>query len=47
MPSGADLAEASYDDYVYLIVSLGAEPPEVRLFRIEDGLFVEELVVSL
>jgi len=46
-PSPADLAEASYDDYVYLIVSLGGEQPEIRLFRIDDGVFVEEPVVPL
>ena len=44
-PSTADLAEASYDDYVYLIVGLHSEPPELRLFRIEEGIFVEEEIV--
>ena len=41
-PSAADLAEASYDDYVYLIVSLAREPPEARLYRLEEGVFIEE-----
>jgi proteasome lid subunit RPN8/RPN11 len=39
-PSETDLAEASYPDHLYLIVSLAAEPPEVSLFRLEDGAFV-------
>ena len=41
-PSAADLAEASYDDYVYLIVSLASEPPETRLYRLDEGVFIEE-----
>ena len=45
-PSGADLAEASYDDYVYLIVSLASEPPETRLYRLDDGVFIEEPLVE-
>jgi len=42
IPSPADRAEASYDDYVYLIVSLATEPPDARLYRLDDGVFVEE-----
>jgi proteasome lid subunit RPN8/RPN11 len=45
-PSPADLAEASYDDYVYLIVSLAGDPPEVSLYRLEDGVFIEEPLKS-
>ena len=41
-PSPADLAEASYDDYLYLIVSLASDPPTVRLYRLEEGVFIEE-----
>jgi len=41
-PSPSDLAEASYDDYVYLIVSFGTEPPEIKLFRLDEGVFVDE-----
>ena len=44
-PSGADLAEASDDDYVYLIVSLASEPPETRLYRLDEGVFIEEPLV--
>jgi proteasome lid subunit RPN8/RPN11 len=42
IPSRADLAEASYDEYVYLIVSLKNDPPEMRLFRLDEGAFIEE-----
>jgi proteasome lid subunit RPN8/RPN11 len=34
-PSESDLAEAGYDDCVHLIVSLRAERPETRAFRID------------
>jgi len=40
-PSPTDLAEASYPDHLYLIVSLRAEPAEVRLFRLDGGNFLE------
>ena len=46
-PSPSDLAEASYDDYLYLIVGLVSEPFEVKLFRLEDGVFVEEPVIKV
>ena len=39
-PSGTDVAEMSYADHLYLIVSLAAEPPDVAVFRFEDGAFV-------
>jgi proteasome lid subunit RPN8/RPN11 len=32
-PSARDRAEAGYPDDLYLIVSLLAEPPEIRVFR--------------
>jgi len=38
-PSQTDIAEASYPDLLYLIVGLGPEPPDVRLFRLADGNF--------
>ena len=41
-PSASDLAEASDAEYAYVIVSLASDPPEVRLFRLEAGGFVEE-----
>ena len=39
LPSPTDLAEASYPDHLYLIVSLGAAVPDVGLFRLEGGNF--------
>ena len=38
-PSPTDLAEASYTDYLYLIVGLVAASAEVGLFWFEDGNF--------
>jgi proteasome lid subunit RPN8/RPN11 len=38
-PSPTDLADASYADHLYLIVSLAADPPAVALFRLESGNF--------
>ena len=40
VPSPTDRALAGYDDYLYLIVGLAAEPPEVALFRLERGNFL-------
>ena len=45
IPSPADLADASYDDYLYLIVGLGTEPTQVQLFRLDEGVFIEEPLV--
>ena len=39
-PSPTDCAEAGYDDHLYMIVGLAAEPPEVALFRLEHGNFL-------
>ena len=36
-PSERDLAEFSYPDHLYMIVSLRSEPAEVALFRFERG----------
>jgi proteasome lid subunit RPN8/RPN11 len=38
-PSARDLAEFSYPGHLYAIVSLQAEPAEIRLFRFVDGNF--------
>ena len=38
-PSPAELAEASYPDLLYLIVGLGAEPPDIGVFELVDGNF--------
>ena len=37
VPSETDRAEASYPDHLYLIVSLAGDPPDVALFRLDDG----------
>jgi [CysO sulfur-carrier protein]-S-L-cysteine hydrolase len=44
-PSQTDINLANYPHWTYLIVSLGPEPPEVRAWRIEDGLVEEEELV--
>ena len=36
-PSATDVAEATYPDSVYVIVSFHSEPPTVRAFRIAEG----------
>ena len=43
-PSATDLADATYAEYAYVIVSLASERPDVRLFRLQAGRFVEEPV---
>jgi proteasome lid subunit RPN8/RPN11 len=40
-PSARDLAEATYVDALYLIVSLEADPPVVRAYTLVDGRFLE------
>jgi len=47
VPSPTDLAEASYPDHLYLIVSLAAPTPEVGLFRLEGGNFRATLFVTV
>jgi proteasome lid subunit RPN8/RPN11 len=42
VPSPTDLAEASYPDHLYLIVSLAGEQPDARLYRLEADGFKEE-----
>jgi proteasome lid subunit RPN8/RPN11 len=46
-PSATDLAEATYAEYLYAIVSVRTEPAELRLFRLEAAEFVEESLVVL
>ena len=45
-PSEIDRAEASYPDHLYLIVSLKAERPDIRLFRLTEGNFRELAFVT-
>jgi proteasome lid subunit RPN8/RPN11 len=40
-PSATDIAEASYADHLHLIVSLLPPSPEVRLYRLDGGRFIE------
>lgn len=46
VPSPADLAEASYPDHLYLIVSLQREPPDARFFRFDGSRFREAAFVT-
>jgi proteasome lid subunit RPN8/RPN11 len=39
-PSATDLAEASYPDHLYAIVSLTDGIPDVKIFRLVDAAFV-------
>jgi [CysO sulfur-carrier protein]-S-L-cysteine hydrolase len=42
VPSPTDVAEAHYEDeFVYLIVSLQSEPPDVRAYRLAGGALIE------
>jgi [CysO sulfur-carrier protein]-S-L-cysteine hydrolase len=41
VPSPTDFAEASYPEHLYLIVGLASEQPEVRLYRLTAGAFLE------
>jgi len=46
-PSPTDRAEASYPDHLYLIAGLVSEPPELRLFRLTNGNFLELAFVTV
>jgi proteasome lid subunit RPN8/RPN11 len=48
VPSATDLAEAHYEDFLYVIVSLAAGQPDVRAYRLDGGRFVagEMLIVD-
>jgi len=46
-PSETDRAEAAYDGHLYLIVGLAAEPPDVALFRLARGNFLEVRFVTV
>jgi desampylase len=46
-PSDTDLAEAAYPGSVYVIVGLGADPPEVRVFGFDNGNFRERPLVTV
>jgi proteasome lid subunit RPN8/RPN11 len=42
VPSGTDVAEATYAGHLYLIVSLAGERPDARLYRLDERVFREE-----
>jgi proteasome lid subunit RPN8/RPN11 len=47
-PSPTDVAEAHYErDFVYVIVSLEREPPDVRAYRLEREAMIEAPLESL
>ena len=46
-PSNTDLAEAAYPGGLYVIVGLGADPPEVRVFGFDNGNFHERPLVTV
>jgi [CysO sulfur-carrier protein]-S-L-cysteine hydrolase len=43
VPSATDLAEAHYEEFLYVIVSLAGAEPEVRAFRLVPAARFEEL----
>jgi proteasome lid subunit RPN8/RPN11 len=47
VPSPTDRAEATYPGHLYLIVGLAGEGPDVRLFRLVDGNFLEVRFVTV
>ena len=47
MPSVTDLAEATYHGYLYLIVGLARETPEIALFRLQEGNFLARPFVTV
>jgi proteasome lid subunit RPN8/RPN11 len=46
VPSVTDLAEASYADHLYLIVSPAQERAQIRIFRLVSGNFLETPFVT-
>jgi proteasome lid subunit RPN8/RPN11 len=46
-PSRTDIAEATYPGHLFLIVGLAANPPDVRLYRVEAGNFLETPFVTV
>ena len=46
-PSDTDRAEAAYPGSLYVIVGLGADLPDVRLFEFDNGNFHERPLVTV
>jgi proteasome lid subunit RPN8/RPN11 len=47
LPSARDRDEAAYPDHLFAIVGLASDPPEMRLFRLIDGNFLEVPFVTV
>src|SRR5437867_4137180 len=47
VPSATDVAEASYPDHLYGIVSLASDPADVRIYSFEEGGFREVPFVTV
>ena len=47
VPSETDVAEASYPDHLYAILSLATDPPDVALFRLASGNFLQVTFVTV
>ena len=43
IPSATDLAEAHYEEFFYVIASLAADQPDVRVYRLVSGPGFEDL----
>jgi proteasome lid subunit RPN8/RPN11 len=46
-PSDTDVAEAAYPGGLFVIIGLGADPPEVRVFGFDHGNFHERPLVTV
>jgi proteasome lid subunit RPN8/RPN11 len=47
VPSATDVAEATYPDHFYGIVSLARDPADVRIYSFEEGAFREVPFVTV
>ena len=47
IPSATDLAEAHYEEFLYLIVSLAGSTPDVRAYRLVPGPQFEEARLAI
>ena len=47
IPSATDLAEAHYEEFMYVIVSLAGDEPDVRMYRLDGGRFsAREMLIA-
>lgn len=47
IPSPTDLADAHYEEFLYVIVSLAGDQPDVKAYRLARGGFVADAVECL